>query len=127
MTWLCCGPLRHARRCRPQATLRVWSKQGTLQHCGDAHAEEAQGLLPLVAWQPNGRNIYCCQRLQDDRLRVCIFERNGLGHGSFEVPGAVGLQPTTLHWSADSSLLAIALASTVRFKAVLACGMNVDG
>lgn len=105
--------LLHA--CRPHATLRVWSKQGALLHCGDKHAEEARGLLPLVAWQPNGRNIYCCQRVQEE-LRVCIFERNGLGHGSFGVPGAEGLNAAALLWSADSSVLALQLEPLVRHR-----------
>ena len=81
-------------------------------HCGDASTDEAKGLLPLVAWQPNGRNIYCCQRVSG-QLRVCIFERNGLGHGSFAVHRAEGLRATGLHWSADSSLLALQLAPLV--------------
>lgn len=77
---------------------------------GDADAEEAQGLLPMAAWQPNGRNIYCAQQAspkgEQRHTRICIFERNGLGHGSFAA-GSLGGHILQMSWSPDSSILAI--------------------
>jgi IKI3 family len=91
----------------------VWTAEGTLEHVGDAAADESEGLLPLVAWQPNGRNIYCVQQVGHS-TRVCLFERNGLGHGSFEVAKQPDANITRLAWSPDSTLLATTVASQVR-------------
>lgn len=77
-----------------------------LEHMGDIDADEAQGLLPMAAWQPNGRNIYCVQSM-GPKTRVCIFERNGLGHGSFLVSSQQELEISQLAWSPDSSVLAV--------------------
>jgi hypothetical protein len=93
--------------CRPAATLRVWSPEGcTLEHVGDADADEAQGLVAMAAWQPNGRNIYCVQSM-GPKTRISIFERNGLGHGSFLVSTQEELEILQLAWSPDSSVLAL--------------------
>ena len=83
-----------------------------LEHIGDIDADEAQGLLPMAAWQPNGRNIYCVQSM-GPKTRICIFERNGLGHGSFIVSNEQDLEISQLAWSPDSTVLAITGTSQV--------------
>lgn len=101
-------------KCRPAATLRIWSPVGcTLKQCGDADAEEAQALEPVVAWQPNGRHIYCSQAM-GQRRRMCLFERNGLGHGSFLVKEDEDFHIQDATWSPDSAILALAASCGVR-------------
>ena len=43
-------------------------------------------LLPVLAWQPNGRHLYAAQQDAQGQ-RVILYELNGLQHGSFNVPG----------------------------------------
>lgn len=66
--------------------MRVWGRDS-----GELHAvgEAAEGLSGPLVWQPNGRHLYaaaCC----DGRQQVLLYERNGLRHGSFDVPGTRG-------------------------------------
>lgn len=45
---------------------------------------------------------------------MCLFERNGLGHGSFLVKQDDAFQIQQAVWSPDSAILAIAAACGVR-------------
>lgn len=100
--------------CRPAATLRIWTPVDcTLQHCGDTEADEAQALQPVVTWQPNGRHIYCSQAMGPHR-RMCLFERNGLGHGLFLLKHDDSFVIQQAAWSPDSAVLAIAATCGVR-------------
>lgn len=51
-----------------------------------AEGEKAEGLLPVLAWQPNGRHLYAAQQDAQGQ-RVILYELNGLQHGNFEVSG----------------------------------------
>ena len=51
-----------------------------------AEGHKADGLLPVLAWQPNGRHLYTAQRDAHGQ-RVILYELNGLQHGSFDVSG----------------------------------------
>ncbi len=64
--------------------VRIWERESGALH---AVGEHAPGLLGKLAWQPNGRNLYAACRQPDGALRVLLFERNGLQHGGFDVPG----------------------------------------
>jgi elongator complex protein 1 len=114
MTWPANSSSSQYLRCRPAATVRVWDRQGcVLPHCGDAAADEATGLRPVAAWQPNGRNIYCSRNCQG-ALSVGIFERNGLGHGSFDIPTANSASLCALAWNCASDVLAAVIKPSVR-------------
>lgn len=61
----------------------------------------AQAECPLtgcIAWQPNGRHLYAGASVQDTSI-MCLFEPNGLGHGSFSLrnQGACLLCCVNLH------------------------------
>lgn len=100
--------------CRPAATLRIWSKaECKLAHVGNDAADEAVGLQPAVAWQPNGRHIFCSQVVGTARS-VSLFERNGLGHGAFVASRNEALRVDGLWWNCTSDTLAVLLAPLVR-------------
>lgn len=67
----------------PVATkMQIWERENFQLH---ADGEAADGLLPVLAWQPNGRHLYAAQQ-GSTAARVALFERNGLQHGGFDVP-----------------------------------------
>lgn len=112
------------RCCRPSATLRVWNPiDCTLEHCGDASSDESQALEPVAAWRPNGRYIFCSQAMGKHR-RICLFERNGLGHGSFTVKLDSLFEIHQACWSPDSSILAIGASCEVRFPCLRLCRLS---
>ena len=47
-----------------------------------ATAQAENDLTGCIAWQPNGRHLYAAATI-DDISAMCLFESNGLGHGSF--------------------------------------------
>ena len=61
--------------------LRVWTREGELHAVGEA----TEGMLPLLAWQPNGRHLYAAQASPGGGQRVVLFETNGLQHGGFDI------------------------------------------
>lgn len=84
--------------------IHVWDRATFELH---ASGEAAEGLLPLLAWQPNGRHLYVAASgagavsgsdsraaargaspQQQHQHAVLLFERNGLRHGGFGLPGA---------------------------------------
>jgi IKI3 family len=100
--------------CRQQARLHVWAKDGALAHTGDAVADEAQGLsCAALAWQPNGRHIYAVAQGPDGDWRAVLFERNGLGHGSFALRLAAHSEVHAVAWSGDSEILSIVSTTLV--------------
>ena len=82
--------------------LHVWQRDGCVLH---ATGEEAEGLLPVAAWQPNGRHLYVGQTTPQGP-HALLFETNGLQHGGFQLadqgaPGAAALSDPTAQKSAD--------------------------
>lgn len=71
-----------------------------------------------MAWQPNGRHVFCSQAM-GTRRRMCLFERNGLGHGSFLVKDDDRFHIQQAVWSPDSAILAIAADCGVRLYPLL--------
>ena len=69
--------------------VRVWEHGGCALH---AVGEAAEGLSGPLTWQPNGRHLYAAA-CSEGRQRVLLYERNGLRHGGFEVPGTRGGAP----------------------------------
>lgn len=61
--------------------LTIWRRDGCTLH---AAGERLEGLLPVAAWQPNGRHLYVGQATRDGP-RVVLFETNGLQHGGFHL------------------------------------------
>lgn len=73
--------------------VRVWERESGALH---AMGEHAAGLLGTLAWQPNGRHLYAPCMQSGGALRVLLFERNGLQHGGFDVPGTGALLLLTI-------------------------------
>lgn len=84
--------------------LKIWLRDGCRLH---AIGEAAAGLLPVGAWQPNGRHLYVAQQAPAGP-RVLLFETNGLQHGGFDL-GPTG-SVAQMEWSVDSEMLAIVVA-----------------
>lgn len=97
-------------KCR---TIRIYNREGVLV----SMSEPVDGLEGSLSWMPSGNLLTSIQRL-NGRLDVVFFERNGLRHGQF----CLNVNRHTLFdevvydmsWNADSSLLAIHLASRVQ-------------
>ena len=69
----------------PESVVRIWDREGCQLH---SVGEYMPGLLPVASWQPNGRHLYVARSSRAGaELQVVLFERNGLQHGSFDVPG----------------------------------------
>ncbi|KXZ43844.1 hypothetical protein GPECTOR_79g123 [Gonium pectorale] len=110
--------------------VRIWDRTTMELHAtGDA----AEGLLPVPAWQPNGRHLYVAavaapplagapawagaspppvpsgEASTSGAAPACpavlLYERNGLRHGGFTLPNAAPLH--SLAWSCDSELLSV--------------------
>lgn len=134
------------------SVLTVWEGDSGELH---SHGETVPGLYPIIAWQPNGRNLYTVQCLErqsfepeesfiEDKVkhvgawkrelkrqqeayraamevnagnRVVLYEKNGLQHGSFDLPGTATVE--SLQWSPDSEFLAIVSSDCVCRKAQL--------
>ncbi|KAF5832885.1 IKI3 family-domain-containing protein [Dunaliella salina] len=60
----------------PQRVMLVWDRTASCQL--HATCEEAEGLLPVLAWQPNGRHLYTVQ------------QQSAVAHSS-KPPGSAGL------------------------------------
>ncbi|CAD7702171.1 unnamed protein product [Ostreobium quekettii] len=89
-------------------TLSIWEREScSLHSTGDTTNLVGRAL----AWQPNGRHIYATCNC-DGHLSMKLFEKNGLGHGSFDLPsqGCVG----QAIWSLDSQLLALVVEPSER-------------
>lgn len=91
--------------------IRVFSREGEL----DSVNEAVDGLEHNLAWRPQG-HIASTQRHTDGEsgIDIVFYERNGLRHGEFNSR----LDPDTntiisLHWSSDSSVLAVHVLSTI--------------
>lgn len=67
-------------------SLCIWRRDGCELH---ARGEAVAQLLPVAAWQPNGRHLYVGQAAPDGP-RVLLFETNGLQHGSFSLRSTTG-------------------------------------
>lgn len=93
--------------------IRVYSRDGAL----DGVSEPVDHLDGALSWRPAGNIMAGIQRL-DDRVDVIFFERNGLRHGQFSLRPVDGRivkdDDTGLHWNADSSVLAVALADRIQ-------------
>lgn len=66
-----------------ETDLRIWDREsfGLV-----SRGEQVTGLEPVLGWQPNGRHLYAAQHV-DGAAHVRLYERNGLQHGSFDIPG----------------------------------------
>lgn len=67
-------------------SLCIWRRDGCELH---ARGEAVAHLLPIAAWQPNGRHLYVGQAAPDNP-RVLLFETNGLQHGDFSLRSTSG-------------------------------------
>ncbi|XP_040154975.1 putative elongator complex protein 1 [Anopheles arabiensis] len=87
-----------------QRAFKVFNKEGALQYT----SEKCHGLEGSLAWRPSGNWIAIPQELKD-RYVVALFEKNGLRHR--EIPLTLnpraGQSVQSLHWSADSDVLAV--------------------
>ncbi|GIL71049.1 hypothetical protein Vretimale_4117 [Volvox reticuliferus] len=111
-------------RVLPPYRVRIWDRSTFELH---AVCEAAEGLMPLPAWQPNGRHLYVpvttavssvddsagggsVQTAMTAELGplILLYERNGLRHGSFRLPSNGPVW--NLAWSCDSELLAVVTA-----------------
>jgi hypothetical protein len=74
-----------------------------------------RGLLPAIAYAPNGSLIAIGQQLPRRKLQICFIELNGLRHGDFDVhcpplpEGSSSWTIVSLEWDLSSSLLAVTL------------------
>ncbi|EFJ51885.1 hypothetical protein VOLCADRAFT_87528, partial [Volvox carteri f. nagariensis] len=102
----------------PPYRIRIWDR-GTLEL--HAAGEPADGIIPLPAWQPNGRHLYVpalatgampsgTSGASDGGAvpSILLYERNGLRHGGFNLPSKAPVR--RLAWSCDSELLAVVTA-----------------
>uniref|UniRef100_A0A182K8J5 Elongator complex protein 1 n=1 Tax=Anopheles christyi TaxID=43041 RepID=A0A182K8J5_9DIPT len=87
-----------------QRAFKVFNKEGALQYT----SEKCLGLESSLAWRPSGNWIAIPQELKDKYV-IALFEKNGLRHR--EIPltldPRVGQRVHSLHWSADSDVLAV--------------------
>ncbi len=94
-----------------------------------AEGEKADALLPVLAWQPDGRHLYAAQRDAEGQ-RVILYELNGLQHGSFDVagPGWLLVQEFEPGWPIsyvnclqrhDVGLLALLIVKCLTFHAAM--------
>ncbi|KAI0629477.1 IkappaB kinase complex IKAP component [Trametes polyzona] len=117
---------------RPHRTLRVYSREATLQ----STAEPVPGLEHTLSWRPSGNLIAGTQRFgnipnspstpesgsglgpgRDGRHDIVFFERNGLRHGEFTLREDVaksasdqrrwGYRVREVGWSSDSNVLSV--------------------
>lgn len=93
--------------------IRVYSREGVL----DSVSEPVDGLEGALSWRPSGNLLAGIQRFAD-HIDVVFFERNGLRHGEFTIrltePVDDPSLSINLEWNADSTVLAVSLASTVQ-------------
>ncbi|KAG2431603.1 hypothetical protein HYH02_013296 [Chlamydomonas schloesseri] len=117
----------------PPYRVRIWDRTTLEPHSA---GEPFDCLLPLPAWQPNGRHLYVAAAGATAAAvsagapapssaavawggsgssssssssaagpAVLMYERNGLRHGGFSLPGSAPV--VGLAWSCDSELLAV--------------------
>ncbi len=111
--------------------LHVWLRDGCALH---ATGEEVKGLLPVAAWQPNGRHLYVGQATPQGPCAL-LFETNGLQHGGFQLadqgaPAAAALSDPTaqkLRTRLQSSCAVRSRSSRGTGLQFLACGMAAHG
>ena len=67
-------------------------------------------LYPVLAWSTDSELVGSVQRVRD-HMQVVFFERNGLRHGEFMIPGAdpTVFVPASLAWNSTCDLLAVHL------------------
>ena len=102
-------------RCKEsRRAIRVYSRDGML----DSVSEPVDGLESALSWRPEGNILAGVKRMQKD-LEIVFFERNGLRHGEFKLRlnedeiQRFGLN-VSLHWNANSSVLAVCLRDRVQ-------------
>lgn len=90
-------PLTGARQ------LRVWSRDAVLHSTG----ENVPGLEKSLSWKPSG-SLIASSQVKPNKHDVIFFELNGLRHGEFTLPFAVGqVQVKGIYWNVDSSVLLV--------------------
>ncbi|KAL1884313.1 hypothetical protein VTK73DRAFT_7 [Phialemonium thermophilum] len=93
--------------------IRVYSREGVL----DSVSEPVDGLEGTLSWRPSGNLIAAVQR-QHENVDIVFFERNGLRHGHFTLPGTLSTRKTlddvTLEWNSDSTVLAVILRDRIQ-------------
>ena len=89
--------------------LRTYTRTGVLSATSDA---SVRGIGHTLAVRPVGNIVATTQKFggewaagPDTRVDVAFFERNGLRHGGFTLPG--GEMPSSIVWNADGSVLAV--------------------
>ncbi|GIL52022.1 hypothetical protein Vafri_7984, partial [Volvox africanus] len=122
----------------PPFRVRIWDRSTLELH---AVCEAAEGLIPLPAWQPNGRHLYVpgetavplagnsagggsawTATATGSGASILLYERNGLRHGDFRLP--ISGPVWNLAWSCDSELLAVVTAPQTLTPGLGAMGEN---
>ncbi|KAG2485392.1 hypothetical protein HYH03_015878 [Edaphochlamys debaryana] len=129
----------------PPYGVRIWDRTTMEIH---ASGESTDGVLPLPAWQPNGRHLYVAASVAAPAAvakgapgtkppvlaaagggarspAVLLYERNGLRHGGFPLPSCAPV--AALAWSPDSELLAVLTAPAPAEGAEGATGEGAEG
>ncbi|CAH0724919.1 unnamed protein product, partial [Brenthis ino] len=81
---------------------KVFDREGNLQYT----SEKQTGLEANLSWRPSGNVIATTQKIADKHI-VAFFEKNGLKHGSFDIPINSNTIVEDLLWSSDSEILTI--------------------
>ncbi|GLI58497.1 hypothetical protein VaNZ11_000228 [Volvox africanus] len=124
----------------PPFRVRIWDRSTLELH---AVCEAVEGLIPLPAWQPNGRHLYVPRETvvplvdnsagdgsartpvaAESGASILLYERNGLRHGDFRLP--TNSSVWSLAWSCDSELLAVVIAPHTRAPGLGAVGEISD-
>eukprot|EP00210_Caulerpa_lentillifera_P000488 g471.t1 len=72
--------------------------------------EDRFDLCQVMDWQPNGRHLYLASLNKDRSPEICLYEVNGLPHGSFSLRSKDSVIQS-MKWSIDSQLLAVILSN----------------
>ncbi|CAH2982016.1 unnamed protein product [Chilo suppressalis] len=87
---------------------KVFDREGHLQYT----SEKQQGLESNLSWRPSGNVIATTQKINGQYL-VSFFEKNGLKHGSFDIPVNSDTTVEDITWSTDSEILTLQCRNTV--------------
>lgn len=89
--------------------IRVYSRDGAL----DSISEPVDGQEGCLSWKPSGSLITTVQTVANGSRKCIMFERNGLRHGEFDLPGSE--QVKSVSWNCDGTVLAVRTTHNVDF------------
>jgi elongator complex protein 1 len=93
--------ISHVHANEPRRVLKIYDREGSLQSISEPMAYLEQP----VSWKPSGSLIASSQKITNKHM-IVFFERNGLSHGSFNLP-QVDCIVHELYWNFDSTVLAV--------------------